>query len=106
MNGAITELARFAQPIERMDIFPSANIEKSFQNRKDTMGRKRLFYRDSEILKRYCQGYPAKEICRHFKMTRSQLAKIIRRAAEEGYQFLSIEPEPFGVEADLQKKLF
>ena len=77
------------------DIFRIATTEKSFQDRKDTMGRKRLFNRDSEILKRYCQGYPAKEICRHFKMTRSQLAKIIRRAAGEGYQFLTIELEPF-----------
>jgi len=106
LNGVKPADARFAEPPGLKDIFRIATTEKSFQDRKDTMGRKRLFNRDSEILKRYCQGYPAKEICRHFKMTRSQLAKIIRRAAGEGYQFLSIEPEPFGVEADLQKKLF
>jgi Mor family transcriptional regulator len=95
LNGVKPADARFAEPPVLKDIFRIATTEKSFQDRKDTMGRKRLFNRDSEILKRYCQGYPAKEICRHFKMTRSQLAKIIRRAAGEGYQFLTIELEPF-----------
>jgi hypothetical protein len=95
LNGVKPADARFAEPPGLNGIFRIATTEKSFQDRKDTMGRKRLFNRDSEILKRYCQGYPAKEICRHFKMTRSQLAKIIRRAAGEGYQFLTIELEPF-----------
>ena len=70
------------------------------------MGRKRLLERDAEILNRYCQGFTLTEICAKFKMTLSQLAKIIRRATAEGYQFKTAQPEPWGRQSSPQKDLF
>jgi hypothetical protein len=59
------------------------------------MGRKRLFNRDTEILERYCQLYTTAVISRKFHITLSQIAKIIRRAQAEGYQFKTQEPQPW-----------
>jgi hypothetical protein len=59
------------------------------------MGRKRLFNRDGEILERYCQSYTTAVISRKFHITLSQIAKIIRRAQAEGYQFKTQDPKPW-----------
>lgn len=64
------------------------------------MGRRRLIKRDDQILLRYCQGFNTLEISEKFHISRSQLAKIIRRAESEGYEFKIENPQPWPVEMD------
>lgn len=95
----------FVADTTRKDMKAIAGLEL-FLKGQNIMGRKRLFDRDGEILSRYCQQYTTALICRKFHITRSQIAKIIRRAAAEGFQFKTKDPEPWGTAKNPQLDLF
>ena len=59
----------------------SANISPDSTER-GNMGRRRLIERDSEVLKKYCEGFQVPVIAQKFKITMSQIHKIIRRAKD------------------------
>jgi hypothetical protein len=101
-----TEYAFFVEQKENTTTIRIADIEPLFLREGKQMGRKRLIERDSEILSRYCQGYPVAFICQKFKMNASQFSKIIRRAESEGFRFKSQIPEPWSKKPSPQNDLF